>query len=36
MYEQCPFKYKLHYREKIKREEEGIEAFLSSRAHETL
>ena len=35
-YEQCPLKYKLHYRDKIKREQEGVEAFLGQRAHDTL
>ena len=36
MYEQCPWKYKLCYRDKIKRDTKGIEAFLGSRAHDTL
>jgi len=35
-YEDCPLKYKLCYRDKIKREQEGIEAFLGSRVHDTL
>lgn len=35
-YEQCPFKYKLHYRDRIKRDTEGVEAFLGSMVHETL
>jgi len=35
-YEDCPLKYKLHYRDKIKRDTEGIEAFVGSRVHETL
>ena len=35
-YEQCPLKYKLSYRDKIKREIEGIEAFLGTNVHETL
>lgn len=29
-YEDCPLKYKLRYRDKIKREQEGIEAFTDS------
>lgn len=36
IYEQCPLKYKLRYRDWIKREVTGIEAFLGSRVHETL
>ncbi len=36
MYEQCPLKYKLRYRDKIKRDTEGIEAFLGTKVHETL
>lgn len=35
-YEDCPLKYKLCYRDRIKREKEGIEAFLGSRVHDTL
>jgi len=37
-YENCPYKYKLKYIDRIKppEEEEGIEAFLGSRVHETL
>jgi len=35
-YEQCPLKYKLSYRDRIKRDIEGIEAFLGSMVHETL
>ena len=35
-YEQCPLKYKLHYRDRIKRDIEGIEGFLGTIAHETL
>ena len=35
-YEQCPLKYKLNYRDKIKRDIEGVEAFLGSRVHDTL
>jgi len=36
MYKECPLKYKLCYRDKIKREIEGIEAFLGTMVHETL
>ncbi len=36
IYEQCPLKYKLCYRDKIKRDIEVVEAFLGSRVHETL
>ncbi len=35
-YEECPLKYKLNYRDKIKRDIEGIEAFLGTMVHETL
>lgn len=35
-YEQCPLKYKLRYRDRIKRDTQGIEAFLGSRVHDTL
>ncbi|RJQ38184.1 MAG: PD-(D/E)XK nuclease family protein [Dehalococcoidia bacterium] len=35
-YRQCPLKYKLRYIDRIKRDTEGIEAFLGSRVHETL
>lgn len=35
-YENCPFGYKLQYIDKIKRETEGIEAFLGSCVHDTL
>ena len=35
-YEQCPLKYKLCYRDKIKRDVEGVEAFLGSTVHEAL
>lgn len=36
-YENCPFKFKLKYLDKIKREEaEGVEAFLGKRVHEVL
>ncbi len=36
MYEQCPLKYKLCYRDKIKRDVEGVEAFVGTRVHDTL
>ena len=36
IYEECPLKYKLCYRDKIKRDTEGIEAFLGTMVHETL
>lgn len=36
MYESCPLKYKLCYRDKIKRDTEGVEAFLGTMVHETL
>jgi putative RecB family exonuclease len=35
-YEDCPLKYKLCYIDHIKRDTEGIEAFLGSRVHDTL
>jgi len=35
-YEDCPLKYKISYRDKIKREQEGVEAFLGSMVHDTL
>lgn len=35
-FETCPLQYKIGYIDKIKREEEGIEAFLGSRFHETM
>ncbi len=35
-YEECPLKYKLCYRDGIKRGTEGVEAFLGSMVHETL
>ncbi|MBM4305949.1 MAG: PD-(D/E)XK nuclease family protein [Deltaproteobacteria bacterium] len=37
-YENCPQQYKLHYIDciKVPEEEEGVEAFLGSRVHETL
>jgi len=36
MYQECPLKYKLHYRDKIKRDTEGIEGFLGTMVHEAL
>jgi len=36
MYEECPLKYKLCYRDGIRRDIEGVEGFLGSRVHETL
>ena len=36
MYEQCPLKYRLRYRDRIKRDIESVEAFLGSRVHDTL
>lgn len=36
MYEECPLKYKLCYRDRIKRDREGVEAFLGTMVHETL
>jgi putative RecB family exonuclease len=35
-YEECPLKYKLCYRDGIKRYTEGVEAFLGSMVHEAL
>ncbi len=35
-YEECPLKYKLSYRDKIKREREGVEAFLGQMVHDAL
>ena len=35
-YENCPLKYKLRYRDRIKRDVEGIEAFLGTMVHDTL
>ena len=35
-YEGCPLKYKLCYIDHIKRDTEGVEAFLGSRVHDTL
>jgi len=36
MYEECPLKYKLCYRDGIKRDTESVEAFLGNMVHETL
>ncbi len=36
VYEQCPLKYKLRYRDRIKRDMEGVEGFLGLRVHDTL
>ncbi len=36
MYEQCPWKYKLRYRDRIKRDIEGVEGFLGTMVHEAL
>jgi len=36
MYEECPLKYKLRYRDKIKRDVEGVEGFLGTMVHDTL
>jgi len=35
-FKNCPLKYKFNYIDKIKREEEGVEAFLGSRFHEVM
>lgn len=35
-YEDCPLKYKLSYLDGIKREREGVEAFLGKRVHDVL
>ncbi|MBT3362108.1 MAG: PD-(D/E)XK nuclease family protein [Chloroflexi bacterium] len=35
-YEQCPLKYKLNYRDKIKRDTKGVEAYLGTIVHDTL
>ena len=35
-FETCPFQYKLQYIDRITTEEEGVEAFMGSRVHETL
>jgi len=35
-YEECPLKYKLCYRDGIKRDTEGVEGFLGTMVHETL
>jgi hypothetical protein len=36
VYEQCPLKYKLRYRDRLKRDMEGVEGFLGLRVHDTL
>ena len=36
IYEECPLKYKFRYRDRIKRDTEGIEGFLGTMVHETL
>ena len=36
MYEECPLKYKICYRDRIKRAVEGVEGFLGTVVHETL
>lgn len=36
MYEDCPLRYRLRYRDRIKRESEIIEGFLGTMVHETL
>ncbi|MFC2002766.1 RecB family exonuclease [Chloroflexota bacterium] len=36
VYEECPLKYKLRYRDRIKRDAEGIEGFLGTMVHDTL
>ncbi|MEE8413268.1 MAG: PD-(D/E)XK nuclease family protein [Dehalococcoidales bacterium] len=35
-YKNCPLRYKLSYRDRIKRYVEGVEAFLGSRVHDVL
>ena len=35
-FETCPLKYKLNYKDGIKRDEQGIEAFMGKRFHETM
>lgn len=35
-YEECPLKYKVCYRDRIKRDTEGIEAFVGGMVHEAL
>ncbi len=35
-FENCPLAFKLGYIDRIKREEEGVEAFVGSRFHETM
>jgi hypothetical protein len=36
MYEECPLKYKLCYRDGIKGDAESVEGFLGNMVHETL
>ncbi len=36
IYKECPLKYKLRYRDRIKRDTESVEGFLGTRVHETL
>lgn len=36
MYEECPLKYRLCYRDGIKRDTEGVEGFLGNMVHEAL
>ncbi len=35
-YEECPLRYKLHYRDRIKRDTESVESFRGTMVHETL
>jgi ATP-dependent helicase/DNAse subunit B len=35
-FEECPFQYRLIYVDRIKRYEEGVEAFLGHRFHEAM
>ncbi|MBI2979655.1 MAG: PD-(D/E)XK nuclease family protein [Chloroflexi bacterium] len=36
IYQDCPLKYKLSYRDRIKRDTEGVEGFLGTMVHQTL
>jgi len=36
VFEECRLRYRLRYVDRVKREREGVEAFLGSRVHETL
>ena len=36
VFEDCRLRYRLRYVDRVKREREGVEAFLGSRVHETL